>query len=1054
MITRRRNHKSTLLAVFCVLMAGLITLASCASPALSIVVQEAGNRPEAEYQPGKSGELEDDRIEDMASLESDDHAKQDVYQASEAGCGSVTLVGPGGGGWIASIAIAPTPPGSVYVGSDVGGVYKSTNDGENWVIENNGLTNYDIRSIAFDPQNPSVVYVATTGGVFKSTDGGENWLAKRNGFPDIEKWSYSAPVSALAVDPDNPDILYAGIGREREESHGQGTIYKSVDGGENWFIVNTGPSAMDSSAIIHSIAIDPSSTSTLYTGTDKGLYKSTDGGANWIAKNDGLPVYSGETAPTVRKVIVNPLESSTLYVTVRAKPNTDPWQGGVYKSTDGGESWVARSNGLANYAGGPDVDPMTTSNYRDMVIDPNNPETLYVGDFSYGSAGVYKTTDGGNSWVSTTNPTGPNQNMDLGWSWANSNVWSLAIDPSNPSRLYFGTGMALFKTGDGGDSWSQAYTRETESGKWQSIGFEHTGIWDIAVDTTNPDNVYAGYVDIGFLKSTDGGTSFQRSEIVSWHGGNVFAIAIDPDSPNIIYAGAGWWETNSGWVVKSTDYGESWTVIGSPSNGLPDAQVHSIAIDPTTPVDSRTLYVTSQDHGVYKSVDGGQSWVSISSGIGANLYVRRLVMDPNDPDLLYVGIRAKGQTIGGYGGIYKTTDGGESWTKANKNIELPDVYALVVDPSDSSILHAGTHNHYTQPSGPIHLGGVYRSIDGGENWQAVLASEYPFNIGALAISPVNPDVIFAGAPDYQYHDEVTGAGIFRSTDGGQTWHAMNEGLPMLIIYALTAHPTDPDIVYAGTSANGLFRIVVPQPASLVDLTISPPEIETGDTVAVSVLVTNAGDVECTYQVQLTVDGSVEESREITLAGGDSQTVAFTTATDVTGSHTIDVNGLSATFTVKPPPAPAAFTTRDLTISPTEVDIGETVTIGLLVANTGDLTGSHKVTLEIDSAAVAAEDVILAGGDSQTVTFTTARDVAGVYSVTVDALSGTFTVKAATESLVAEEEEAPSVPSGTPQPVAPTPAKPTNWPVLGGLVGGAIVVVTLLVYFLALRRRST
>jgi photosystem II stability/assembly factor-like uncharacterized protein len=882
MITRRRNQNSICLAVFCILMTGLIALASCASLASSIVFQKAG-------------------------------------QSLATGCGSVTVTGPGGGGSIPTIAIAPTPPGIVYVGCDVGGVYKSTNDGESWVIKNKGLMNYDTRSIVIDPYNPSVVYVATTGGIFKSTDGGENWAAKRNGFPDIEKWSLSAPVSVLVIDPVDPDTIYAGIGclgvsvTSYEESHGKGTIYKTLDGGESWFIVNTGASTIDSSAVIHSIAIDSSNTSTLYTATNKGLYKSTDGGVNWTAKNDGIPIYSGETSPNVRQVIVNPHNPITIYATVQTKPNTEPWQGGVYKSTDGGENWVAKCNGLAQFAGGPYAHPMQTSNYRHMVIDPENPETLYVGDYSWGDSGVYKTTDGGDNWVRLTIQSDPGQNMDHGWiDFCGVQVTSLNIDPSDPDRLYFGTSMTLFKTNDGGGSWFQVYTREREPGRWQSIGLETSGMWHITIDKTNPDNIYIGQIDTGFLKSIDGGTSFKRSEILNPWGGNTFSIAIDPDSPNIIYAGAGMYQhtqgifSGTGQVVKSTDYGESWTIIGSPLSGLPDSMVHSIVVDPTSTVDSRTLYAACQYYGVYKSVDGGQSWVSINNGIGANRYVYSLVMDPNNPDILYLGIRATGQSLSDYGGVYKTTSGGESWTKANQNIELPDVYVLVIDPSDSNTLYAGTSQHYTQPLGPLSLGGVYKSVDGGENWQAMLTDNPPlgiFNIEALAISPVNPDLIFAGASDYAYHDVCTGDGIFISRDGGETWETMNEGLPMLIINALAAHPTNPDMLYAGTKANGLLRIVVPRPASLTDLTISPTEVDIGDTVTVSVLVTNSGDIECTYQVELVVDGSVEETSEVTLAGGESQTVTFTTAKNVAGVYSVAIGNLSGIFTVKPAPEP-------------------------------------------------------------------------------------------------------------------------------------------------------
>jgi photosystem II stability/assembly factor-like uncharacterized protein len=877
MITQHQNHKSIYLAIFCVLTAGLIALTSCASLAVSVVFQKAG--------------------ESLAT-----------------GCGSVTMLGSGGGGSIRAIAIVPSHPGILYAGSDVGGIYKSTNDGESWVIKNQGLTNYFTESIAVNPIDPQVIYTGGLGGVFKSTDGGETWVSKRNGFPELEKWYLSAPVSVLAIDPLNSDIVYAGIGHKKysgnsyEETHGQGTIYKSVDGGDYWFIVNTGPSTIDPSAVIHSIAIDPIDTNILYTGTDRGLYKSTDGGVSWTAKNGGLPAYPGQATPNAYTVIVNPHNTDILYVTVQSKPGTEPWQGGVYRSTDGGESWQAKCNGLASYVGGPNAYPMQTANYREIVIDPVNPETLYVGQYTWGESGIYKTTDGGDNWIHSTIKTGPGQNMDLGWlSISGLCVTALAMDPSDPSRLYFGTGMIILKTDDGGGSWSQVYTKETTSGKSTSIGLETTCVWDIAVDKTNPDNIYVGYYDICFLKSTDGGASFKRTEMVIPWVGNTFSIAIDPDSPNIIYAGIGRVaDINSGWVVKSKDYGESFTVIGSPDTGLPDAMVHSIVIDPTTPVNSRTLYAASFDHGVYKSVDGGQSWVSINNGIGANRYVYRLVMDPNNPDILYVGIRATpGQSVHNYGGIYRTKNGGESWIKANENIELPNVYALVIDPSDSNTLFAGTGRHYTQSSNTSHLGGVYKSVDKGENWEAVLTDDPPlsvFNIGSLAISPVNPDIVFAGVYDAPYHD-MCGGGIFISTDGGNRWKTVNEDLAHLNILAIAPHPTNPDIVYAGTGGNSILRINLAQPASLSDLTISPPEVNIGETVTISVLVTNPGSIECTYQVQLMLDGSVEETKEVTLIGGDSQTVTFTITKDFPGVYSVTIGALSGVFTVKISPEP-------------------------------------------------------------------------------------------------------------------------------------------------------
>ncbi len=221
-----------------------------------------------------------------------------------------------------------------------------------------------------------------------------------------------------------------------------------------------------------------------------------------------------------------------------------------------------------------------------------------------------------------------------------------------------------------------------------------------------------------------------------------------------------------------------------------------------------------------------------------------------------------------------------------------------------------------------------------------------------------------------------------------------------------------------------------RPATFITsaLTISPFEVDIGERVTISILVANTGDLAGSYQVTLKINNLVVAIKYITLTGGASQKVTFTTIKDVAGTYAVNVDGLSGIFTVKVPPAPpkpAAFTTSALAISPTEVNIGERVTISVLVANTGDLSGSYSVTLTIDNVVVATEDVTLAGGASQKVTFTTAKDVAASYQVEVDGQRGEFTV------------------------VKPVPPPPFPW---WWIVVGA-VVVGLLVYFLVVRRRE-
>ena len=205
------------------------------------------------------------------------------------------------------------------------------------------------------------------------------------------------------------------------------------------------------------------------------------------------------------------------------------------------------------------------------------------------------------------------------------------------------------------------------------------------------------------------------------------------------------------------------------------------------------------------------------------------------------------------------------------------------------------------------------------------------------------------------------------------------------------------------------------------------------------------------------EGVSEENLVIGRWDADANEWVKLDSTVDTESHTITakVSQFSA-FTILAYIRPAAFTTSDLIVSPAEVDIKETVNIGLLVTNTGDLTGSYEVTLKIDNVEVATKDVTLAGGDSETVTFTTAKDVAATYSVTVDGLSDTFTVKPSlapapmpppeekAEVALLEEEEG--------VPAAPVPAKPINWPLIGG-ISTVVVILSLVSYFFVRKRRE-
>ncbi len=218
------------------------------------------------------------------------------------------------------------------------------------------------------------------------------------------------------------------------------------------------------------------------------------------------------------------------------------------------------------------------------------------------------------------------------------------------------------------------------------------------------------------------------------------------------------------------------------------------------------------------------------------------------------------------------------------------------------------------------------------------------------------------------------------------------------------------------------------------LRIFPTEVKIGETATISVLVSNTGDLTGTYEVGLKIDDMAMATQRVTLAGGASKTVTFTSTKDVADTYTVTVNSLYRTFKVKAPSTLPTFESSDLTIAPTEVKIGETVTISVLVSNTGDLTGTYEVALKIDDMAMAIGRVTLAGGASQTVTFTSTKDVAGTYAVTVGNLSGTFVVKQLS--------------------VAPPPTHQAfRWWFIGSILGAGSIVVTVVVLVLSRRSKS-
>jgi hypothetical protein len=304
---------------------------------------------------------------------------------------------------------------------------------------------------------------------------------------------------------------------------------------------------------------------------------------------------NGPTAGPIQALAIDPSNPGTLYA---GGGGGLVFREGVFKTTNGGESWTSPSAQLFN------------TDILAMAIDPSTPSTLYAGTVSLSDFpdSLFKSTDGGANWTESLH---------------GHDVYALAIDPSAPATVYAGTGdEGVLKSTDGGVSWNPVSAGAVDQpGPYVAA---------LAIDPTAPSTIYAS-TGAAVFRSTDGGGNWTKS----LHGNAVDSFAIDPSAPATIYAGS------ANGVLKSTDTGVNWSQVNA---GLTSASVSGIAIDPSTPA---TIYAGTLDAGVFRSTDAGGSWTPINAGLG-NLAVNALAIDPSRPTRLYAGTG---------GGVYELDHG-------------------------------------------------------------------------------------------------------------------------------------------------------------------------------------------------------------------------------------------------------------------------------------------------------------------------------------------------------------------------------------------------------------
>jgi photosystem II stability/assembly factor-like uncharacterized protein len=309
-----------------------------------------------------------------------------VYKTTNSG-GTWSTTGSIPARWVRQLLIDPTSTNTVYAGTEVG-VFKSTDGGTTWIARNNGLlqsnTSADVRGLALHASSPNTIYAAGFGGVFKTTDGGANWVAIPNGLPGFS----TANTNGIVVDPSAPNTAYVTIA-------GSQRVYKTVNGGSNWTAAGTGLPA----TAVQTLAINPSSPSTLYAGTNLGVYRTTNGGANWSAINTGLlqPRSDGNTTanPIINAIAVDPTNPSNLYAASNfAAANNGSFFSfaTIFKSVDGGNNWTAQTSGFNN----------AFLSFSTIAVDPTNPSLVYTGSFGDNDAFLLKLNAAGAGTIYST----------------------------------------------------------------------------------------------------------------------------------------------------------------------------------------------------------------------------------------------------------------------------------------------------------------------------------------------------------------------------------------------------------------------------------------------------------------------------------------------------------------------------------------------------------------------------------------------------------------------------------------------------------------------------
>jgi photosystem II stability/assembly factor-like uncharacterized protein len=635
------------------------------------------------------------------------------------------------------------------------------------------------KSVAINPKNPSTVYVGTaSGGLWRSYTGGlgQDWEQVKLGHPALG-------ISAIVIDPIDTNRMYLGTGevyqyqnavggvviRTTRGSYGIG-ILKTSDGGITW--TKSLDWSYNSQSGIQAIKMNPLNHNTLWAATTEGIYKTTNAGETW---EEMLWYWMAED------IVIHPTDTNKVLCTFGNFTTSV-----TFLTTDGGNIWD--TSPLPSYSGKTTLD-----------LYAAHPNVVYASaaDSTTGRAALYRSTNFGGSWVKLKDYPMNNSFMGVqGW------YSHFAIVHPMDSSIIIHNAVGRSKSTDGGITFFSVSTGYSDNHSF-------------AIHPTNPNIIYV-VNDDGVYRSTDFGGSYTNigfgMQTGQFYNGfscsatdSFLAIGQSQDHiPGFRYLGSPIWDHNSvvdevGWtainqsndyimyadnrfggsISKSTDRGASFRP-GSFGFGGIGAWNSPFVVSPSHPY---ILYFG--DRIIYKSVTAAGSWSTTNFGVELDGNpALSMAISATNPDTVYVGMAP---IFTYYTDVYRTTNGGVTWT--NISGTLPNRYPMdmAVDPTDSRIVYIAM--------GGFDSGHLFKSTNAGINWTDISGSLPNAPTTAVIVDPLHPNVVYAG----------NDIGVYVSTNGGSTWSGFNEGLPDAVIVAdLVISPSNRALRVA-THGNGVWE---------------------------------------------------------------------------------------------------------------------------------------------------------------------------------------------------------------------------------------------------------